>query len=91
MDLSFTVSIHCRETNSVVATICAYITQSEVLSDEIYVRKTGISISRFIAFQPKILTQTAVGDAYISLSLATFIICVLTMATENTWDKTRKN
>ena len=34
-----------------VATICAYVTQSEVLSDEIYVRKTGISILRFIAFQ----------------------------------------
>ena len=44
-----------------VATICAYVTQSEVLSDEIYVRKTGISISRFIAFQPKILKHSAVG------------------------------
>ena len=70
-----------------VATICAYVTQSEVLSDEIYVRKTGISISRIIVYQPKILTHSAVGDAYISLSLATIIICVLTMVTENTSDK----
>ena len=70
-----------------VATICAYVTQSESLSDEMYVWKTGISISRFNVFQPKSLTHSAVGGAYISRSLAILIICVLTMVTENTWDK----
>ena len=58
-----TEQTHCRETNSMVAAICAYDTHSEVLSDEIYVRKTGISISRFILLQPKILTHSAVGGA----------------------------
>ena len=53
MNGHFDAQTHYWETNSMVATICAYITQSEVLSDEIYVRKTVISISRFIAFQPK--------------------------------------
>ena len=63
---NFVLYKHCQETNPLVAIICAYVTHSEVLSDEIYVRKTGISISLFIVLQPKILTHSAVGGALIS-------------------------
>ena len=58
-----TIRPPCRDTNSVVTTICTFVICSEVVLDAVLVQKRVFPFRSSITFQWKILTLGAVGGA----------------------------